>query len=515
MPSIQVWGSGILAIAFTASVASARECKSYMFNVDLTLAPLGMAKGDFLDSSAWDHSRCLRVWSGVKAAYLSRRSELAGAARAAERKAFSAYQTALTCRGETCPAATEASKRARAYEAEASARLSEAGSAYDNIGPCVCSSWKESNPAGADRNTKQDSASSTTRQNDGTRLQRPREANDQSNQKRAATSAETAQKLKADTARLRAQREAEEQRIRSTYQNLASREEALAQQRREYEARQAALDARYAAETQRRGVDDSKVSNPDGTGAALIDPFGGGGAPARTTRPEPQLVDPFGGNPGNSSRASTSEVVNPFDGPERSYSPVSKSELDRGKSVAVASIHAGIAHLDRQLEAASERLGPNQFAKFKASATQTRQALEGIDHLLTAIDYGQLVIDLHHADTPAERKRAAGELGFKFVTDAATLGIERVAPRLFGRAAALLGGPMTVVAEVFTPETISRDFSEVIYDRSGASSLADKQEALRQLWVAYEKVGRMSWSAADRAHLLEATDSVYREARQP
>lgn len=78
----------------------------------------------------------------------------------------------------------------------------------------------------------------------------------------------------------------------------------------------------------------------------------------------------------------------------------------------------------------------------------------------------------------------------------------------------MLSGPFaiaaTLVTEVVTPEQTSRDFTEIIDNSSGRASLADKQEAFREMWVAYHKFGKYNWNAQQKRELLQLTEHVYR-----
>ena len=129
-----------------------------------------------------------------------------------------------------------------------------------------------------------------------------------------------------------------------------------------------------------------------------------------------------------------------------------------------------------------------------------------------------LVAAIYKANTDEQRSRAEVDLGMTFAKDAASKGINVVATRLFPRAAAVLSGPVGwaayVGSEVLTPIETNRDFTEVIRDNSGATSLSQKQDALFHLWKAYDKYGS-NWSESHKRNLLKSTEAVYEEATAP
>lgn len=518
----------LFASLLFAESSQAKECKKYNFAVDLSSAPLGMAKGDFFDAPWSDHGRCLRVWSGVKDAYLKKKYETASAVSAADSKKSKADIAVYGCSGEkACKEVKEAKARAQAEYDEASARSREANAAYASIGSCECVEWGESNSERMSKERKERDRLSSEREV-AERQQREagrRAEYEAGKAKRAEQDAKRKQEYEESKRKLDAEYAEQQKQRQADYAAGKLKREADEPKRRaEYETRKRQIEAAHAAERSRREAEldqlrrassgSSSSSPDDGEGAAsyeMRDPLiGDRSEKAETT----VLVDPWGGSAPKKSSTASSGLIDPFANPsaqsQKQAATVTIKLLD------AALTDAGVV-LDRRLAEANRTLSARDFAKFKAATDQTKDVAVGMGSLLKAIGYAEGVRKIGEADTATKRQERSGELAYTFAADLAKYGFEHVAPKLLGpRVAAVFSGPVaaaaTVIAEVLTPEQTSRDFTEIINDRSGRVSLADKQEALRELLVAYEKFGKTNWNDAQKWDLLQLTERVYRES---
>jgi hypothetical protein len=178
-------------------------------------------------------------------------------------------------------------------------------------------------------------------------------------------------------------------------------------------------------------------------------------------------------------------------------------------------IDAGNKTLSKDIASAGHTLKGDQLQAYLADARDTQSVLKGMGWMLNGADYAALVAQMYEAKTPEERSQAKVGLGSKFANDIASKGVSVVAEKLFPRAAAVLSGPVGwtvfVGSVVVTPIETSRDFSEIINDNSGSTSLEQKQQALFHEWKAYEKHGAI-WSVKQKRDLLADTDLVYRQS---
>jgi hypothetical protein len=252
----------------------------------------------------------------------------------------------------------------------------------------------------------------------------------------------------------------------------------------------------------------SDTSKPE---MSLVDPyFKTGSAEMRT---EGVIVDPYGGTVATPN--SGGAIVDPYGTAARRKSGSSEAYISGAKKTFETAIEASEKTLAEDMAEASRSLTGKRLQEYLQEARDTKDVMGGLGKIVKGADYATLVAAIYKADTDEHRSRAEADLGMTFAKDVASKGISAVATRLFPRAAAVLSGPVGWVtyvgSEVLTPVETSRDFTEVIRDNSGASSLSQKQNALFHLWKAYDRYGS-NWSESRKRNLLKSTEVVYQEA---
>jgi hypothetical protein len=180
-------------------------------------------------------------------------------------------------------------------------------------------------------------------------------------------------------------------------------------------------------------------------------------------------------------------------------------------------LRLGTRQLDRSLEEAPAYLSGKDLKRYVADVENTKGILKRLDTVVNYSKYATYVGKAVNSDGAFERNEAMGGAAYEFASDIAKYGVKAVIPRLFGpRTAAVLLGPAAwaggIALEVVTPEPISRDFPEIIRDKSGRFSLADKQRALERMWKQPERYGS-AWGEGQVHVLMESTQTVYEESR--
>jgi hypothetical protein len=534
----------------------ARECRKYNFKMADSAIPGNIPLGMELMEAPWsDVGKCGRVRSAVLSVAEKRKFAAAAASSAARDKQHRANLATYSCKGEDCRKAAEQRDRASEEVAAAEKRSDEANRAYSSIGSCECVEWGESTyeikkRERAEIEERERAEKRRTAELEEAERRAKRQADyEAAKARRAAEDAKRQAAYEKRKKELDAAYAAEKARREGNLERSRSEKRAEEEKRKaEYTLRKQELDKQFAEESARRDAawaaqrakrteeelqrqekwdrdrrqrsekeEEAKTKRAEQAREEMVDPFGDSprkSEPKRNRSSDPDLVDPWAAEKPRPTptrkRRSEAEL------PRTSGSPSATSEspeaVENGKRLFVASVSDGIARIDRRVEEASSKLSKREMAKFRAASEEAKSVLRGMNHLMTSIDYGDLAMKIRNADTPAKQKEAAGNFGFRFVTDATKYGIDKVAPRLFGRAAAVLTGPLAVAVDVATPERISPDANEVVHDNSGHYSLADKQEAVRQMWVSYERYGKQHWDSVQKIQLLDATELVYRES---
>jgi hypothetical protein len=253
---------------------------------------------------------------------------------------------------------------------------------------------------------------------------------------------------------------------------------------------------------------------PDSKPIKLADPYGvsakaGGSSDA-------SVVDPYG----DSEVAGISpSVVDPYSSEAREETATSRvaSEIrfNSGKKALEMTFQAGEKTLAADIENAPNLLSGKKLQAYLADANDLKGVIKGMGWMLEKSEYAVDAAAILKANTDEERTGAEAQLGITFTKDVATKGFSIVATKLFPEAAAVLSGPVGWAAfvgqQVLVPTEISRDPTEIIRDNSGHTSLAQKQEALFQMWKQYDKFGA-NWKEPQKIELLQNTEIVYQQA---
>jgi hypothetical protein len=271
---------------------------------------------------------------------------------------------------------------------------------------------------------------------------------------------------------------------------------------------------------------DSEKNNEDRQ--LLVDPFAGSEssglhqsdvvASAKITDPFPpkdELVDPFGASSPSYTSTTSSEAQKEF------FEATSRTIEHSTKAVASQLDH-DIAQIDKT---SGITMSPAKARQSIAEIKDTKSLIQSLSSFVTAGQYAILIKNVYSAETPAQREQAEGEVGKQIVSDALRTdlvneGIKTVAPRVFGKTVGLVvagAAPLAIESGgiLFDSVKTDRDPTEVIRDSGGNVSLAEKQQALVQMWHGYERMQSQTANGQRSSQLKQElwinTNIVYHE----
>lgn len=208
--------------------------------------------------------------------------------------------------------------------------------------------------------------------------------------------------------------------------------------------------------------------------------------------------------------------------PPRNEAP-READIRAAKQLLSGGFEAGAKSIERDLDQGRRNFSKKDWERFEPDARDTAHAIRAVGNLVRYSEYGKHLAEFVTADTPVKELDAVKDLSINLGKNVGTEYLKAAKPQIvstvakfFGQRAALIveglaGWPVLVGAELLSSENTGRDAREIIQDNSGRASLADKQQALRDLWRMYDKHGS-SWGEAQKRELLFFSGQIYQQA---
>jgi hypothetical protein len=228
------------------------------------------------------------------------------------------------------------------------------------------------------------------------------------------------------------------------------------------------------------------------------------------------LIDPFA-----KPDRTNPDIAKPRDDSGEQVGPLSQAIFEHGIESAEKTIDKNIDYVTKEWKGSKRSL-----ENYVEGANDTKSLVSGVGHVAAGFEYSSIFKDIYEASHQGSSERLKYQeerLGaqvvhdtvYEWTKDAVQEGVTKVVVRMFPKTAPYLVEDAVTAAAAgvsvtFYSSEIGADPREIVENRQGRYSLADKQRALFQMWKFYDQ----NPTVYAMPSLVTDTDIVYREVVQ-